>query len=110
MFQFYPQKTSSDTMAGGSLGVPQILDQGDPSSGRGCARRVGLCIVERVVEATCSEHVGRWKVEEVVFYGKNMEHISMMVNEWAYKLMIVPIDSIYPHSMGIYNRIKGYKL
>jgi len=33
----------------------------------------------------------------------------MMVNEWAYKLMIVPIDLIYPHSMGIYNRIKGYK-
>ncbi|CAL1167991.1 unnamed protein product [Cladocopium goreaui] len=36
---------------GGSLGVPQILEEGDPRSGRGCARRVGLFIVERVVEA-----------------------------------------------------------
>ena len=28
-------------------------------------------------------------------YGKNMEHLSMIVNEWAYKLMIVPIDEKY---------------
>ena len=66
-------------MAGGSLGVPQILEEGDPRSGRGCARRVGLCIVERVVEATCSKHVGGWKVEEMVFYGKNIWNILWMV-------------------------------
>eukprot|EP00913_Durusdinium_trenchii_P015706 g14759.t1 len=35
---------------GGGLGAPRIVEEGEPS-GRHCARRVGLCIVERIQEA-----------------------------------------------------------
>ncbi|CAK9005659.1 unnamed protein product [Durusdinium trenchii] len=39
-----------DVPRGGGLGAPRIVEEGEPS-GRHCARRVGLCIVERIQEA-----------------------------------------------------------
>ncbi|CAK9046185.1 Aurora kinase [Durusdinium trenchii] len=42
-------KESADS-GGGGLGAPRIVEEGEPS-GRHCARRVGLCIVERIQEA-----------------------------------------------------------